>query len=1010
MATTLTDAGEITYASFPIDKMETNEDGDLIVYGKATDGSVDSDLQIVDPKFASKAIARWKETGANIRVQHNPQRDPAGIGIDVSHDGDATWVKSLVFEPVAKKLVSKGALTAYSVGISRPTIERDVTGKARGGIITNGEIVEISLVDRPANKSCGIQLVKSEGDHLAVVNEVFGDQEVIAKMIGMDVTEKSHKDMGALDGFTAIQPEDLTVSFTPNDLARLLQNKFVEQHFSSLALKAVFDAEAEVYKRDVSTAERRTLASAGHALPDGSYPIANASDLHNAAHLASTGHGNAEAAKKLIARRAKELGVSNPLSDNSDSEKENLSVTDAVTAEVVKTDDVIKEAEPVITKDPDGDKAATPPKKGKKGKAGKKLPPWMQGDDKDDDDASKGDAPQVCKSFLDHVWVGTDAAGADDVQCSKCHTSPAAAAGVVQDMDPAPVGELLTTPAKDHMKGATPQSASGASDSPAMQPVPAHREPDGAAVEAFEKDAKMTDGDEEKPTRMEDMMKASPETSALLRFKTIGIDTDLGRLHDMTCPAFDPEDVHKYHPFSDFSTLINEEVWQRKAVEAAAGRPIGEAMAMQKVWQAAQLLKNFDPAVLNDFRVEAHKAFRDANPGPSSYPTPGSMSPKRFCRPVLTDGRASLSAAYGSPNTSPVVASSSPNAHSFDRPPLSAGHQSPSPSFMKGGFEYPAEQGVPQQLRYESLEKENARRALSMLHDHLNHMFPSACPMLDQDAYRQPESRPVPAPAGIGKGQDAADALKEAAATGSAVPFDGGVALPPGSKVTPEAAFKATPEDGDMFADADVYKAFKKRMKKLGKKVLSGKITVDEARAQLGRRFTQKGDGEPQETVQKAAVAPVVSPVTSTIPGAEVVYRAAAPAAPPVAAFDPEVIKSAVAEAVSPLMERLEKQDKAIADERETFANKLAEQQRVIDAIADQPDPGTAAFSGLAFQPGVMKSRRPAAVPDQAEYAARAQDMIRRNLQHTYQTHSNPHVREAAGSALANLGVTEVAS
>ena len=110
------------------------------------------------------------------------------------------------------------------------------------------------------------------------------------------------------------------------------------------------------------------------------------------------------------------------------------------------------------------------------------------------------------------------------------------------------------------------------------------------------------------------------------------------------------------------------------------------------------------------------------------------------------------------------------------------------------------------------------------------------------------------------------------------------------------------------------------------------------------------------------------------------------------------MVKAAVAEATSELKDLLVKQ-------QETFTTKLAEQQRVIDAIADQPDPGTAAFSGLAFKPQVIKSRRPAAVPDQAEYAARAQQMVRRNLTHTYQTHSDPSVREAASSALANLGV-----
>ncbi len=979
MATTLTDAGEITYASFPIDKMETNEDGDLIVYGKATDGSVDSDLQIVDPKFASKAIARWKETGANIRVQHNPQRDPAGIGIDVSHDGDATWVKSLVFEPVAKKLVSKGALTAYSVGISRPTIERDVTGKARGGIITAGEIVEISLVDRPANKSCGIQLVKSEGGRLEVVNEVFGDEQVIAKMIGMDVTEKSHKDMGALDGFTAITPEDLSVSFTPNDLARLLQNKFVERHYGDLALQAVYDAETEIYKRDVSVAERRSLASQGNALPDGSYPIANAGDLHNAAHLAATGHGNAEGAKKLIARRAKELGVANPLSDNSDSEKENLSVTDAVTAEVVKTDDAIKEAEPVITKDPDGDKASSPAPK-KKGKKGKSLPPWMQ-DDGDADDSSKAGTPELCKAD-EHFWVQVGA-GLPDLMCEKCHTTPAQAAGVVQDMSPAPVGELLETPAKDHMKGATPQSASGASDAPAMQPVPAHREPDGAAAEAFEKDAKMTDGDEEKMARMEDLMKASPETSALLRFKTIGIDADLGRLHDMTCPAFHPDDVAKYHPFSDFSTLINEEVWQRKAVEAAAGRPIGEAMAMQKVWQAAQLLKGFDPAVLNDFRVEAHKAFRDANPGPSSYPTPGCLSPKQFCRPVLTDGRASNSAGYGSPNTSPVVASSAPNAHSFDRPPLSAGHQSPSPSFMKGGFEYPSEQGVPQQLRYESLEKENARRALSMLHDHLNHMFPSACPMLDQDAYRQPEARPTPTPAGVGKSEETAEPVIKT----------------------------AEPELPDVL-DEIIVKGRKKMLKKLGKKVMSGAMTLDEARARVGNAMSRKTVELLDEQVTKGVISvdeararlglpawntpesqavptPVVKSETVTVPNPEPI-------------FDADAIRKAVSDAVAPLVSKIAQQEELLTKAQADLATQAARW----DAVANEPDPKTAAFSGLALNM-VHKSARPAGVPERAEIAERTQQMIRRQLLDTWRTTDDPAEREAAFAHLSRYGMSE---
>ena len=60
---------------------------------------------------------------------------------------------------------------------------------------------------------------------------------------------------------------------------------------------------------DVSADERKLALKEGNSLPDGSYPIRNTAQLHSAAILAASGHGNAAAAKKLIARRAKELGV-----------------------------------------------------------------------------------------------------------------------------------------------------------------------------------------------------------------------------------------------------------------------------------------------------------------------------------------------------------------------------------------------------------------------------------------------------------------------------------------------------------------------------------------------------------------------------------------------------------------------------------------------------------------------------------------------------------------------------
>ena len=58
------------------------------------------------------------------------------------------------------------------------------------------------------------------------------------------------------------------------------------------------------------TAEgRKKAASSGHALADGSYPIEDKKHLHSAAVLAASKKGNWQAAKSLIRRRAKDLGV-----------------------------------------------------------------------------------------------------------------------------------------------------------------------------------------------------------------------------------------------------------------------------------------------------------------------------------------------------------------------------------------------------------------------------------------------------------------------------------------------------------------------------------------------------------------------------------------------------------------------------------------------------------------------------------------------------------------------------
>jgi hypothetical protein len=110
---------------------------------------------------------------------------------------------------------------------------------------------------------------------------------------------------------------------------------------------------------------------------------------------------------------------------------------------------------------------------------------------------------------------------------------------------------------------------------------------------------------------------------------------------------------------------------------------------------------------------------------------------------------------------------------------------------------------------------------------------------------------------------------------------------------------------------------------------------------------------------------------------------------------DADVIKSAVSEALLPLITKVQELEayKATSDER-------------FEALANIADPTTNAFTGMAFNP-VKKAARPAGVPSQAEIAERTQQMMMRQLDRTWRTSENPAEREAAFTALQKYRSTE---
>lgn len=83
--------------------------------------------------------------------------------------------------------------------------------------------------------------------------------------------------------------------------------------FQSMASEEINEMLESISKREFSAAERREAASSGAALPDGSFPIENATDLHNAMRAIGRAKDPAKA-RAHIRARAKALGLEGQLS------------------------------------------------------------------------------------------------------------------------------------------------------------------------------------------------------------------------------------------------------------------------------------------------------------------------------------------------------------------------------------------------------------------------------------------------------------------------------------------------------------------------------------------------------------------------------------------------------------------------------------------------------------------------------------------------------------------------
>jgi hypothetical protein len=263
------DTNDILYASLGTMTHKRGADGFLYVTGKMSDDTLDLDKQIVDPEWLDSEAPDWFKIG-NTRVMHQPV--VGGKATKLVKNGTGWDATIKVTNPQAATDVEEGALTGLSIGIKGARIIEDAD--APNGRIVGGKIVELSLVDRPANPSCHLTLTKMAGGALELSD-------------GVEIIKADAPDCETCDGTGKIKDGNVKCP-----------------DCNGTGDKSV---EPDLVKKDFSDAERKAMAEKGEAMPGGGFPINSVGSLKDA--VQSIGRAkDPTAAKAHIKSRAAALG------------------------------------------------------------------------------------------------------------------------------------------------------------------------------------------------------------------------------------------------------------------------------------------------------------------------------------------------------------------------------------------------------------------------------------------------------------------------------------------------------------------------------------------------------------------------------------------------------------------------------------------------------------------------------------------------------------------------------
>lgn len=148
-----------------INKVEDQDDGTIKVYGIASTDQKDSDGETVTADCMRAAIPDYMKFGA-VREMHQPSAAGTALEIEVGDDGVTTFSAHIVDAEAVKK-VKTNVYKGFSIG--GKVTERDTINKT---IIKGLNLIEVSLVDRPANPGALMTMYKAAGTQEDDVSEL----------------------------------------------------------------------------------------------------------------------------------------------------------------------------------------------------------------------------------------------------------------------------------------------------------------------------------------------------------------------------------------------------------------------------------------------------------------------------------------------------------------------------------------------------------------------------------------------------------------------------------------------------------------------------------------------------------------------------------------------------------------------------------------------------------------------------------------------------------------------